>query len=188
MVQSIIWTLSGEPSASFRASRIRSQTPASVHRGNWRRPRTTARSFPAGRARASRCARSRIRRPEPPVILRRAPTLRAGLDHEGREKRPFLVAHQSRANGPSFPRRDSESRLSRFGNPLRQQGLATTSLARIAVAFPFRSIAALANRLMARRGVSRAEPAPVGWVALPWLPSQKTGIRWRAHGGWRLPP
>jgi hypothetical protein len=28
------------------------------------------------------------------VILRRAAPLRTGLDHEGREERPFLVAHQ----------------------------------------------------------------------------------------------
>ena len=30
-----------------------------------------------------------------PVILRRAAPLRAGLDHEGLEEGPFLVAHQS---------------------------------------------------------------------------------------------
>tara|TARA_Y100000815_G_C12992065_1_gene368389 strand:+ start:381 stop:491 length:111 start_codon:yes stop_codon:yes gene_type:complete len=36
MVLSIIWTLSGEPSASFKASKIASQIPDSVHRRNSR--------------------------------------------------------------------------------------------------------------------------------------------------------
>lgn len=58
-------TQAGGPSASFRASRIRSQTPARVHRRNWRRPTPANRSSLEGPARPRRSGRSRTRSPEP---------------------------------------------------------------------------------------------------------------------------
>ena len=57
-----------------------------------------------------------------PVILRRSPALAALCDHQGLEKRPFLIRHQA-ANQDRLPKNSLESRFALGVNPLCQQVL-----------------------------------------------------------------